>query len=366
MKTDAHTRILSGALVFAIAAMARAAPAQAPEDLWSKRTAQGLAAFRRGEYSDSERFFSKALAEAERLGPKDPHIAVSLNDLGATYQRQGKYQLAESCYRRAMEIWELSSSSGYEHAVRTLANMGSLYGDQGMYAQAEFFYRSALRDTQRALGRENAQVAFLLSNLGHIYWARGQRAASRKVSEQAMALWGKLNLPETPELATVLNILGSIDYAKHRYGRASALFQHALSIDERFPDADETNIARDLNNVATVYLYTNRLSEAEVLFRRTLTVSERSPGSGRLTAQVLYNLGELYRTDERFEDAQVSYRSAAEMWEKTFGPESQEFARKLEQIARAYRTMAMYIEARNLQNRAKEIQLRSVAQTRTR
>ena len=361
MKNDAYTLILSGVL---LVAMARAAPAPSPEELWSRKTEQGLAAFRQGNYSESERLFSEALNEAERLGPRNSRIAVSLNNLGATYQRQGKYQLAETCYHRALEVWEFAPSLDPEHFVRTLANLGSLYGDQGLYWKAETFYQSALRDTQRALGRENAQVVFLLSNLGHIYLARGQRGAARKVLEQAVALWGKLNLPETPDLATVLNILGSIEYAKRQYSRASALFQRALSIDERYLDANDANIARDLNNVAMVFLYTNRLSEAEALFQNALAVSKRSPGSGPLTAQVLFNLGELCRLDDRLEDARGFYRSAADVWEMTFGPETLELARKLEQIARAYRAMAMYIEARNFQIRAKEIQLKSVAQTR--
>ena len=45
--------------------------------------AAGDRAYQQGRYAEAERFFASALERAERLGPQDPRVALSLVLLAA-------------------------------------------------------------------------------------------------------------------------------------------------------------------------------------------------------------------------------------------------------------------------------------------
>jgi len=60
-----------------------------------------------GKNDLAEPLFQRALAINEKiLGPDHPGIATSLNNLALLYQDQGKYALAEPLFQRAQAIRE--------------------------------------------------------------------------------------------------------------------------------------------------------------------------------------------------------------------------------------------------------------------
>src|SRR5205814_3570445 len=90
-----------------------------------------------GAYADAEKQFQQALSEAELFGPKDRRLALTLNNLGALYRREGRFNLAESHYRRALAIW---TEAGGPVTI-TLNNLAVLFVEQGRYSDAEESYR---------------------------------------------------------------------------------------------------------------------------------------------------------------------------------------------------------------------------------
>ncbi|MGH7386672.1 MAG: tetratricopeptide repeat protein, partial [Candidatus Rokuibacteriota bacterium] len=73
---------------------------------WETPMTAGDRAFHLGRYPEAERFFAAALERAERIGPQDPRVALSLGLLAATYQAEGQYGQAEPLLRRALTIAE--------------------------------------------------------------------------------------------------------------------------------------------------------------------------------------------------------------------------------------------------------------------
>src|SRR5438552_18578913 len=59
---------------------------------WQMHISVGEQAYREGRYSDAEKAFAAALKEAERLGPDNPRLATSLNNLAVLYKAQGRYR----------------------------------------------------------------------------------------------------------------------------------------------------------------------------------------------------------------------------------------------------------------------------------
>src|SRR5689334_1094423 len=72
---------------------------------WNSLLAEAGLLEKQGAYAQAEKKFRDALREAELFGSGDTRLALTLNNLGTLYRQQGKFDLAESHYRRALAIW---------------------------------------------------------------------------------------------------------------------------------------------------------------------------------------------------------------------------------------------------------------------
>ena len=91
---------------------------------------------------------------------------MDLNNLAELYRAQGKYDLAEPMYQRALEIFE---KAFWERSPQMLPhglnNLAGLYYAQGKYDLAEPMYQRALAIDEKALGKDHPNVAIRLNNL---------------------------------------------------------------------------------------------------------------------------------------------------------------------------------------------------------
>ena len=74
------------------------------QDLGLSDSCLGFEAFRHEKYADAARFFTAALKEAEKSGPNNHAVAVSLVNLALVYDRQHNYAGAEPILKRALAI----------------------------------------------------------------------------------------------------------------------------------------------------------------------------------------------------------------------------------------------------------------------
>lgn len=57
----------------------------------------------KGKYEEVERYYQRALEIYEqRLGPDDPNVAKTKNNLASCYLKQGKYREAEILYKEIL------------------------------------------------------------------------------------------------------------------------------------------------------------------------------------------------------------------------------------------------------------------------
>ncbi|KAK6013277.1 tetratricopeptide repeat protein [Ostertagia ostertagi] len=148
-----------------------------------------------GKYEEVEQYYKRALEIYEsKLGPDDPNVAKTKNNLSSAYLKQGKYKEAEELYKqiltRAHErefgkigednkpIWQIAEDreeikqkggadtgpiayhdhGGWHKAAKvdsptvttTLKNLGALYRRQGKYEAAETLEDVALRAKKQA------------------------------------------------------------------------------------------------------------------------------------------------------------------------------------------------------------------------
>jgi tetratricopeptide (TPR) repeat protein len=100
-------------------------------------TQQAVTFYQEGRYEEAEPLFQEALAIREKaLGPDDPDVATSLNNLAGLYREQGRYGEAESLYRRALVMREKLLGSNNPALAQSLNNLAALFSNQGRYSDA--------------------------------------------------------------------------------------------------------------------------------------------------------------------------------------------------------------------------------------
>src|SRR5438445_7533535 len=134
-----------------------------------------------GAYAEAERKFQDALSQAESFGSSDPRLALTLNNLGTLFRHEGKYQLAESHFQLALEIW-----SNDARATIALNNLAVLLVEQGRYSEAEAKYRRAI-----SIAASEPALAPMLANLGTLCLYQGRYAEAETLYRRSLAIQEK-------------------------------------------------------------------------------------------------------------------------------------------------------------------------------
>lgn len=355
-------------------------------------------------YTEAETRYREALLIGERtLGPEHPDLIGHLVDLADLLYATHRAREAEPLYRRAMAIYDKSSTAGFSCpgavSVRNLAELlkaenrldeaepfmrravtlvercegrenpqtafqlsshAKLLLDMNRPAEAEPLYRHALAITKQSLGPEHPQVAVSLNNLAQLLFALQRLEEAEPLFRQALAIGEKTLGPEHPYVATYLDSLAQFLFTKNRFVEAEPLFRRALAIQEKTSGREHSQVAVQLNNLARCLFFLHRPLEAEPLYRRALAISEKSFGSEHPNiAPHLDNLAQLLSAKKRFSEAEPLYRRALAIDEKHFGREDPKVATHLNNVALLLQATGRNAEAEPMMHQAVLILLKS-------
>jgi tetratricopeptide (TPR) repeat protein len=140
----------------------------APTALWQMYTDSGKAYFRLHQFKESENMLAAALQVAEQLGPQDPRLSLSLNNLARLRQSQKRYDESEQLFNRALTIAETERGRQHPDTAICLSNLAGLMQAQGKRAEAEAAYREAIAILEKTVGPQHETVARVRKNLAAV------------------------------------------------------------------------------------------------------------------------------------------------------------------------------------------------------
>src|SRR2546422_1527564 len=112
---------------------------------------------------------------------------------------QGRYDVAEPLYLRALELAELFCECKEVAAICN--NLAVLYKYMGKFDEAERLYLRALLLLAQLLGPEHAEIATLYHNLGGLEHARGRFAAGEPPARRSVEIRERALGPHHPDVA---------------------------------------------------------------------------------------------------------------------------------------------------------------------
>src|SRR5579871_4712838 len=155
---------------------------------WNVSREAGKQAFEQGRYAEAVALDRDALEAAEqKFTAESVEVAACLNDLAGVDTALGKFDEAESLYRRALNIWSKIPNSEASEA-QVLSNLGVLLRSRGRYPEAETIARQSLEIHARVFGAEHPDTATTLGNLGELYSVEGRYAEAEAAFRRALAI----------------------------------------------------------------------------------------------------------------------------------------------------------------------------------
>lgn len=139
---------------------------QEGEDTWKSLLTQGGHAAANNQYAEAEQNYLKALHEAERWGPGDWRVGVTLEGLGRTFHAERKLSDAENAFRRAAGITEKVDGDESVEAANVNYEIGSVLLDAGHPVDAVLYGRRALMIYEAKRGGASRESANALCLMG--------------------------------------------------------------------------------------------------------------------------------------------------------------------------------------------------------
>jgi tetratricopeptide (TPR) repeat protein/nucleoside phosphorylase len=158
------------------------------------------------------------------------------------------------------------------------------------------------------------------------------------------------------EAADLLHRTGIYLYEHALYAITEPLFQQALHIREQSLGSDHPSVAALLNDLAELYRTQEKYEQAEPLFLLALHILEQSPDSDHPNVTYpLKGLARLYFEQGKYERAELLFQRALHIRELALGPDHLNVAHLLNDLAELYFEQGKYERAELLFQRALHI-----------
>ena len=167
------------------------AAASSEDGRWQGFIDNAVEAFVDGDYVEAGGWIDAAVKRAESLGPQDPRLGTSLNNLGLTYKTRGQFGKAELLFRGALRVYKKALGPAHPHVAAILSNLATLYGSQGKHAEAESLHKQALVIAEDALGPDHLDVGAILDNYADLLRKTGRYEETTAMEVRANAIRAK-------------------------------------------------------------------------------------------------------------------------------------------------------------------------------
>ena len=293
-----------------------------------------------GKFEQALSYYERALALSEQVG-NPRNIALSFSNLGTIYRQQGKFEQALSYYKRESALNEQVGNPA--EVARSLNNLGTIYQQQGKFEQALNYYERALIFREQI--SNPSDIAQSLNNLGFFYFSQKEFGHALKYFKRALALYEQVGNPA--DIAEALNNIASIYNAWGRRRQTFEYLERALALSEQV--GNPTDVARSFNNLGEFYRQQGELDRALDYYERALVLKERV-GNPTDLAFAFSNLGTIYQQQEKFEQALSYYERALALSEQVGNPST--IAVSLSNLGTIYRQQEKFEQALSYYERA--------------
>ncbi len=349
----------SALLILAVTAFL---PASAQEARWYQLSEQVLQLRQQGKYAEAIPIAQETVRVAQATyGPENPHVGLSLNELGLLLTHTEKFADAETAYRSALTINQKAYGGTGTQVAAVINNIANLFLTEGRYPDAEKLFQQSLAMQEKALGPDDPEVGVDANNLALVYVDEGKFADAEPLYRRSIAIDQKAKGPNNSELATDYSNLADLESKQGKYADAQSLFLQATANDLKAFGNEHPKVATDLANLGAVYLNEGRYTSAEPIFQRALAIDQKALGNDNsAVGWIMGGLATTYRYESRYPEAESLFKQSLAISEKALGPNHPEVASGLDNLAGVFEEEGRYNDAESAYRQAIDIRLKTL------
>lgn len=220
-----------------------------------------------GKYHEALKYHFRSLAIKKEIGNQQG-MATSLNNIGYVYLNQVNTAKSLEYFHQSLKIRE---EIGDKRGVAgSLINLGTMYYHQQDQEKAlEYYFRCVeiLKEID-----DQRRMAYAYINIGHIFSDQRKTEEAREYFNKSLEICEKMNYPLG--LADVLNNLGAIHLQQMEITEALNSFDKALEIYRQVDS--KKGIASTINNKAKTYLSAKDYSKAIRLANEAMVIAKET------------------------------------------------------------------------------------------
>lgn len=266
--------------------------------------------------------------EADNLYP------LTLSNLGLLYHTTGRYSLAETYTKHALELRKEKvndNEAGYGASVN---NLGVLYKDMGKYDEAEKLLEEALAIHDKTKGPFSMPYAITVNNQAVLYQTIGRYQEAEKLMKKAIDIAAK-NLDEkSPNYNRLLTNLALLYKDIGRYEEAEQEYLKAIKIKEKRLGTNHPDYAALLNQLAALYVQMGKNEKVEELLKKSSDIYKKKFGENHPSyAGAISNLGNFYRITGKLDKSTPLLSQAVSIRKNSLGENHPDYIASLEHMA---------------------------------
>jgi tetratricopeptide (TPR) repeat protein len=282
-------------------------------------------------YSTAEQNLERAIRYAETdkfFDYRRPGLVMVLAELGSVCRDQGRVVEAEAYLNLAHARMKNTLGEDHPLVADILQRLAIIYTDQGRFADADRNYKKALDIMRKTLGQEHFFVAWTMKNYAVLLRKDKRQAKADELLAQADAILRKhphIRIPPVPPQPPLLQnevnlhpnevtqlLKGaSIDYDENRWTEAQAKIKRAVIHLQTQRGHDTRQLADTLYGLGDAYRIDARFTQAESLLEHASELAEQeNSSSDHVVGQMRRGLGYMLMLLKRYNDAELNFKQA--------------------------------------------------------
>jgi len=264
----------------------------------------------------------------QRYGKDHWHVASMLENLANAYGTLGDAQTPKMLLERALKIQEQYYGENHWRVANTSNNLAIAYGALGDIKTQKMLFERTLKIREQHYGKDHWQVAILLANLGVAHRGLGDNHQSKILQDKALSIFRKHYGNDHPQVAQLLMNLGATHMDLGNMQQAKTLLEQALPLFKKYYGNDHSQVALVLTNLGATSIVLDDMQQAKILLEQALPLLEKHYKKDHPhVALALMNLSSTYKNlgDEKqaFSLAQQAHSMFLKVYADPLHPHTQ-------------------------------------------
>jgi serine/threonine protein kinase len=226
--------------------------------------------------------------------------------------------------------------------------IGSVYDQLGAYDQAEGMFRAVLAFHRKSMPADSGPMVNITSRLGSALLNQGKIDEAEKLMMDLAARLEQAGKMDSLDATPCVENLALVRWKRKRLVEAESLLRKVIAIRTQNLGAGNAETIATLNLLGSVLLTEDKFAEAEQTFREQLEGAQRLFGTEHLqVALIFHNLAWTLAKEHKMEEALTYMNKAVELQRKLLGESDRDSIVSLFSLGEIHRQMGHFAEAEN-------------------